>query len=96
MRRLELMENCREEIKDFFQKTKPFIVGNEKLREPQILAYDHLQQYFSGQPHLPAIVEIPTGCGKTGIICLAPFGLAKGRILVVTPGLVVLPWCSAF
>jgi len=89
MRRLELMENRREEIKDFFQKTKPFIVGNEKLREPQILAYDHLQQYFSGQPHLPAIVEIPTGCGKTGIICLAPFGLAKGRILVVTPGLIV-------
>ncbi|MGX9080661.1 DEAD/DEAH box helicase, partial [Klebsiella pneumoniae] len=28
------------------------------------------------------------GTGKSGLISIVPFGLAKGRVLIITPGLV--------
>ena len=37
----------------------------------------------------PAIIVIPVGCGKTGIIATLPFGIARGRVLVITPNLTI-------
>ncbi len=89
LRRLELSTRRREEIKAYFQSTEAFIIGNEKLREPQVRAYAALQEHFKTQRTEPAIIEIPTGCGKTGVICISPFGISQGRVLVVTPGLTI-------
>ena len=30
-------------------------------------------------------MQIPVGCGKTGIMATLPFGIAQGRTLVITP-----------
>jgi DNA repair protein RadD len=77
------------ELAAYFQNTPVNIIGNERLRQPQSEAYLAIRDYFSEEPSLPAIVEVPTGCGKTGIVCIAPFGVSKGRILVVTPNLTI-------
>jgi superfamily II DNA or RNA helicase len=37
----------------------------------------------------PALVVLPTGVGKTLLVCLAPFVLRARRTLVVTPGRLV-------
>ena len=87
--RMEKYWRRQEEIALFFNKSEPAILGNDKLREPQRGAYLALQEYFSKKHKDPAIVEIPTGAGKTGIICLSPFGIAHGRILVVTPNITI-------
>ena len=34
---------------------------------------------------LPALVVLPTGCGKTGVAVLAAFVLNASRVLVITP-----------
>lgn len=66
-------------------RTKPAnIEGNELLREPQRLAHVKVREHFATQ-HTPAIVQIPVGCGKTGVIATLPFGIAAGRVLVITP-----------
>ena len=34
-------------------------------------------------------VQLPVGCGKTGLMGLTPFGVAKGRVLIITPNLTI-------
>lgn len=36
-----------------------------------------------------AVEQIPVGCGKTGLITLLPFGIARGRVLVIAPNLTI-------
>jgi DNA repair protein RadD len=84
-----LQEQRRTELAAYFQHAPATIIGNGRLREPQIEAYLAIREYFSGSPSLPAIIEVPTGCGKTGIICLAPFEVSTGRVLIVTPNLTI-------
>jgi DNA repair protein RadD len=88
-RLLVLQQRRLAELEDHFENAPARIAGNERLRDPQIEAYLAIRDYFSHQPPAPAIVEIPTGCGKTGIICIAPFGIAKGRVLIITPNLTI-------
>ena len=80
-----------EETRRYFQTTNARIVGNEQLRTPQEEAYIALRDYFEEQraTQLPAIVVLPTGCGKSGLIACAPFGIAEGRVLVVAPNLTI-------
>ncbi|MBV9864208.1 MAG: DEAD/DEAH box helicase family protein [Abitibacteriaceae bacterium] len=101
----ELAQRRREQLREYFGNSRAHIVGNPNLREPQINSYRAIQEYFSRgeirshpvplhkpdtpRAPLPAIVEIPTGCGKTGIICTAPFGVSQGRVLIITPNLVI-------
>jgi DNA repair protein RadD len=88
--RLLLLEQRRlAELAAYFQNAPADIIGNARLREPQIEAYLAIREYYSHQPSFPAIVEIPTGCGKTGIICIAPYGIARGRVLIVAPNLTI-------
>ena len=79
------------EIRRYFQTTDASIVGNDRLREPQEEGYIALRDYFdeAGATSLPAIVVLPTGCGKSGLIACAPFGIAEGRVLVVAPNLTI-------
>ncbi len=75
-------------LEQFFLKTPAHIEENLQLREPQIEAYQALYEYFkSGQK--TAIIQIPVGCGKSGIAAIAPFGIAKGRVLVIAPNLTI-------
>lgn len=72
----------------FFQETQVNIEGNSKLRKPQIEAYIKIKDYFLHNPQGEALVVLPTGTGKSGLISIAPFGVANGRVLIITPGLV--------
>ncbi len=71
-----------------FQSLTVDIEGNAKLREPQRDAHKAVRKHFnSNDEHV--ILQIPVGCGKTGIIATLPFGIANGRVLVVTPNLTI-------
>jgi superfamily II DNA or RNA helicase len=86
-----LREKRAEEIRRYFQETDANIVANDCLREPQANGYLALRDYFAGDDpvNLPAIAVLPTGCGKSGLIACAPFGIAEGRVLAVTPNLTI-------
>lgn len=75
-------------LEQYFLKTPAHIEENLQLREPQIEAYQALYQYFKAGGKT-AIIQIPVGCGKSGIAAIAPFGIAKGRVLVVAPNLTI-------
>jgi DNA repair protein RadD len=75
-------------LEQFFMKTPAHIEENLQLREPQVEAYQELYKYFKSG-HKTAIIQIPVGCGKSGIAAIAPFGIAKGRVLVVAPNLTI-------
>ncbi len=75
-------------IERFFIDTAAYIEENLQLREPQIEAFQALYRYFQDGGK-KAIIQIPVGCGKSGIAALAPFGISHGRVLVVAPNLVI-------
>ena len=72
----------------FFQTITSDVEGNTKLREPQRDAHKAVRRHFDKSAE-PAILQIPVGCGKTGVIATLPFGIAKGRVLVITPNLTI-------
>jgi len=77
------------EIGKFFSDTSVNIWGNSSLREPQIEGYLAIKDHFSISPSDPCYVQLPVGCGKTGLMGLTPFGIAKGRVLIIAPNLVI-------
>jgi excisionase family DNA binding protein len=64
------------------------IEGNDRLREPQREAHRAVREHFAKE-HDHVILQIPVGCGKTGVIATLPFGVADGRVLVITPNLTI-------
>jgi DNA repair protein RadD len=64
------------------------IEANDLLREPQREAHRAVRSHFASSKS-PGILQIPVGCGKTGIIATLPFGIADGRVLVITPNLTI-------
>lgn len=73
---------------NYFTDTAVNILGNSKLRSPQIEAYMKAQEHFANGSADDALIVLPTGTGKSGLISIVPFDLAKGRVLIITPGLV--------
>ncbi|PDZ12572.1 helicase [Bacillus pseudomycoides] len=70
----------------YFQDTTVYIEGNKKLRKPQVEAYLKINNYFVGEyPNREALVVLPTGTGKSGLISIAPYGISSGRVLIITP-----------
>ncbi|WP_375105327.1 DEAD/DEAH box helicase [Paenibacillus sp. RS8] len=70
----------------YFESTFAHIEGNPNLREPQVQGYLRVKEYFeSPVDHKPALVTLPTGVGKTGLMAILPYGIAKHRVLIVTP-----------
>jgi DNA repair protein RadD len=71
-----------------FQTANANIEANDLLREPQRGAHRAVREHFKSG-HAPAILQIPVGCGKTGIMATLPFGISSSRVLVVTPNLTI-------
>ncbi|MFC8500980.1 DEAD/DEAH box helicase [Pedococcus sp. NPDC057267] len=64
------------------------IEANDLLREPQKEAHRAVREHFANSKE-PGILQIPVGCGKTGIMATLPFGISEGRVLVITPNLTI-------
>lgn len=64
------------------------IEDNDSLREPQREGYLKTYQFFHEGKN-KAILQIPVGCGKTGLASILPFGIAAGRVLVIAPNLTI-------
>ncbi len=64
------------------------IENNPNLRDPQRDAYLRAYDFFSsgGQK---ATIQLPVGCGKSGLAAILLFGIAAGRVLVITPNLTI-------
>jgi DNA repair protein RadD len=72
----------------YFVQTTANIENNSNLREPQREAYVRAYDFFSSGKQ-KAVIQLPVGCGKSGLAAILPFGIAKGRVLVVTPNLTI-------
>ena len=79
---------------ELFRLANADIEANDLLREPQREAHRAVREHFAADS-TPAIVQIPVGCGKTGIMATLPFGVAEGRVLVITPNLTIRRGVSA-
>jgi DNA repair protein RadD len=77
-----------DEIATFFTGADVVIAGNGRLRVPQIQGHEAAVDYFGNGGHR-AVEQIPVGCGKTGLISILPFGVARGRVLVIAPNLTI-------
>lgn len=61
-------------------------VSNEKLRLCQKEAYEAaLVHYSQENAERIAIIQLPTGTGKTALIAITPFPISKQRVLILTP-----------
>jgi DNA repair protein RadD len=74
---------------NYFQITDAFIEGNGYLRYPQRRAYKRLKETFDENKDAHKIVVLATGSGKTGVMAIAPFKISKGRVLIITPSLII-------
>lgn len=60
---------------------QPHIRSNMNLRDPQFFAYEKIKSFFSeDSSSRTALVVLPTGSGKTGLMAIAPYGIAKKRV----------------
>jgi excisionase family DNA binding protein len=73
---------------EFFVSVEADIKGNSYLRDPQQEGYTSALDFFQ-RGGLKAIIQLPVGCGKSGLISLLPFGIARGRVLVIAPNLTI-------
>jgi DNA repair protein RadD len=76
------------ELAEFFLNTEVNIISNQQLREPQRDAYQAIFQHFDDSNE-SCYVQLPVGCGKSGLIGVTPFGISAGRVLIVTPNLTI-------
>jgi superfamily II DNA or RNA helicase len=63
-------------------------INLEKLRDCQTGAYKATQKHFSeanAEKHV--LIQLPTGTGKSALIAILPFGLAKKKVLILVPNL---------
>lgn len=74
---------------NYFLKTNAFIEGNSYLRKVQREAYKRLKEEFELDCRTHKIIVLPTGAGKTGLIGIAPYEISEGRVLVITPSLII-------
>ncbi len=72
----------------FFLDTPAHIEENSSLRDPQRDGYAQALEFF-GAGGEKAILQLPVGCGKSGLAALLPFGIARGRVLVIAPNLTI-------
>jgi hypothetical protein len=72
---------------DKYAILRPKIDGNDGLREPQQLAFDAIRAHDFNNDGREVGIVLPVGCGKSGLIALAPFAVQSKRTLVVAPNL---------
>ena len=76
-------------MSNYFKDTRAFISTNISLRKPQRLAHKKLKESFLEGKHTHKIIVLPTGTGKTGVIGITPYEISEGKVLVITPSLVI-------
>ena len=79
---------AKQPLDTFFLSLDFNIEENKFLREPQRLAYVRVYEFFR-EGNNKAIIQMPVGCGKTGLASLLPLGIAEGRVLVIAPNLTI-------
>lgn len=75
---------------NYFKTSTPEILTNKFLRAPQINGYFEVYQHFvmkGKKTH--AIVVLPTGVGKTGLMALLPYHISSGKVLIIAPQIVI-------
>jgi len=77
-------EKAKDVVAGFFDAAEVKIGGNPQLREPQKEAHEAAAEHFA-QHDTPAIIQLPVGCGKTGVAAILPFGLSHKRTLIIAP-----------
>ena len=85
---LDLWVRSNKPIEAFFTDLDFKIEGNASLREPQRDGYMRTFEFFRAGKN-KAILQIPVGCGKTGLASLLPLGIAKGRALIIAPNVTI-------
>ena len=75
-------------INEFFMSTESSIESNELLRDPQREGHAAALGFFESGGN-KAVVQLPVGCGKSGLISVLPFGISEGRVLVVAPNITI-------
>ncbi len=75
-------------LDEYFLSLDYKIEENDALREPQKEGYLKTYEFFREGKN-KAILQIPVGCGKTGLASILPFGIATGRVLVIAPNLTI-------
>lgn len=73
-------------LQEFFTANSAEIEDNEFLRDAQREAYIAARDFFAAGGK-EAILQLPVGCGKSGLVAILPFGIARGRVLVIAPSL---------
>jgi DNA repair protein RadD len=73
-------------IASYFMETEANIENNTNLRDPQREAYLSAYEFVAGGGKT-AVIQLPVGCGKSGLAAILPFGIAKGRVLIIAPNL---------
>jgi DNA repair protein RadD len=86
--KLDAWLNANRGVEDYFVTVDANIDGNTSLREPQREAYQSAYDFFEAGK-TKAIVQLPVGCGKSGLASILPFGIAKGRVLIIAPNLTI-------
>ena len=85
---LDAWVRTKQPLESFFLNLDFDIEGNACLREPQHDGYLRTYEFFHAGKN-KAILQIPVGCGKTGLAALLPLGLAEGRVIVIAPNLTI-------
>lgn len=75
-------------VEKFFTSVDYDVEDNFELRDPQREAFVAVHAHFA-TTNDRAIVQLPVGCGKSGLIAVLPLGLAEGRVLVIAPNLTI-------
>ncbi len=75
-------------IGEFFGSVEATIENNYLLRDPQREGHTAAMDFFEAGGE-KAIMQLPVGCGKSGLISILPFGIAKGRVLVIAPNVTI-------
>jgi superfamily II DNA or RNA helicase len=79
-----------------FEDRQPSIVGNQRIRTPQLEAFQHLEAHHqSGSGDREVGIILPVGCGKSGTIAITPFAYRSRRTLVVAPGIAIAQQLAA-
>lgn len=85
---LDAWAQAKQPMKTFFKSLSYEIENNDALREPQREAYMRVAEFFQAGKN-KAIVQLPVGCGKSGLASILPLGIADGRVLVIAPNLTI-------
>lgn len=75
-------------LDEFFISVESNIEDNMSLRDPQREGHSAACDFFAAGDRM-AIMQLPVGCGKSGLIAILPYGISKGRVLVIAPNLTI-------